>query len=97
MSCFAFFCQIDQLGSKTVRRGLTPAGPTSLPNRPVSPALSRRSVRTEPIRRRPARVRRHGPGRRHAGRFLQLWKEGTVLPVVEVHRTGTGKNVVLPD
>jgi hypothetical protein len=48
-------------------------------------------------RRLPTRVVRHGPGRRRAGRFVQLWKNINFLPVVEVRRTGTGKNNVLPD
>ena len=52
-----------------VRRGLSPAGPASLPNWP-NHAASRHSIRTALTRRRPVRVRRQGPGAvRRAGSF----------------------------
>ena len=74
--------QTDKLGSAVV--SVTPAGP--------EPAVS-------PHRAGPgARVRRHGPGRRRAGRFVQLRKDSERYPgrpsrsdSVKVCRTGTAE------
>ena len=79
-----------------VLRGLTPAGPSSLLNRPDSrrftPSLC-------PHRAHPGPPVSRDTGRAACGLACSFnsEKNETVLPEVNVRRTGTGKNVVLPD
>ena len=77
----------------TVLNGLTLAGPSSLLNLQDSAASSRRSVRTALTRRRPASVRRHGPGRSRVGVSGDTDRPPSGWPVQSTQeRTGVTKN-----
>ena len=83
----------------SLRRGLTPADPSSLPNRPDSLPPLRLVALSAPRSPGAGPPVSHDTGQAAVGRAgsFNSGKNVTVLPVVKVRRTGTGKNVVLPD